>query len=151
MNKNLVLFPLIVLAFISCVNTGVFEKNTAIENAEWNSEKVLSFEYLSKDTLAVNNVYLNVRHAGNYAYSNLYLFVSTQAPNGKTQKDTLEFTLADTRGKWVGKGIGDIYELRMVYKLNIKFGQVGKYTFKVEQAMREPILKGIVDVGVRIE
>lgn len=136
---------------IGCVNTSVFEQNQSIEKARWEAENALRFEFIANDTLANHNVFLNVRHTGNYAYSNLYLFVTTQAPNGRLHIDTLEFTLANTTGKWIGKGIGDVYDLRMVYKKNIRFGQQGKYSFKIEQAMREPVLDGIADVGIRIE
>jgi len=85
-------------------------------------------------------------------YSNLYLFVTIKGPDGNKQRDTVNCMLADKRGQWLGKGIGDLWDLKIPYIGDFKFAQEGKYTVSFEQAMRvKNGLKGITDVGLRVE
>jgi gliding motility-associated lipoprotein GldH len=66
--------------------------------------------------------------------------------------DTVNCKLADNSGKWLGKGIGDLWDLQIPYIGGFKFAQKGKYTVSLEQAMRvENGLEGITDVGLRVE
>lgn len=136
---------------VACVNLNVYEKNQVINSALWPNDKIFRFEYISHDTLSSKNVDINLRHNDFYKYNNIYLFVTTIAPDGKSIKDTIEFTLADAKGKWVGSGVGNIYDLRLIYRQNISFGQIGKYIFYIQHGMREKELKDITDVGIRIE
>ena len=52
-------------------------------------------------------------------FRNIYLFVTTTSPDGKSITDTLQYNLADEKGKWYGKGFGDIHELKLPYKSNV--------------------------------
>ncbi len=75
-----------------------------------------------------------------------------QGPNGGILQDTVNCILADNRGKWLGKGVGDLWDLRIPYVGGFKFAQSGKYTVSLEQAMRvNNGLNGITDVGLRVE
>ena len=48
---------------------------------------------------------LKVRETTDYEYQNLFLFSHTEET-----KDTIEIVLSDKKGKWKGKGVGDIRE-----------------------------------------
>lgn len=145
-----VFFLFIVL--LSCDSNKVFEEYIEVENANWQKENIASFEFEAKDTSTAHNLYINIRNTGDYPYSNLYLFVTMQGPNGGLLKDTVNCILADNRGEWLGKGIGDLWDLRIPYVGGFKFAQKGNYVVSFEQAMRvEDGLKGITDVGLRVE
>ena len=90
-------------------------------------------------------------YEGGYSYSNIFLFVTTTSPGGQWIKDTLEMPLANSRGKWLGSGIGDLYFIRQLFKYNVRFPTSGVYTFKIVQGMRDTDLKGIRDIGLRLE
>jgi gliding motility-associated lipoprotein GldH len=92
-----------------------------------------------------------VRNTGKYEYSNLYLFVTAHSPNGNLVRDTVEITLADERGKWLGRGAASVFTLFYPYKTNIRFPMRGIYTFDIEQAMWIRDLGNISDIGLRIE
>jgi gliding motility-associated lipoprotein GldH len=92
-----------------------------------------------------------VRNAGGYQFSNLFIFFTTTIPSGKMERDTIEITLADETGKWLGDGLGDIWDNRQLFKSNFRFPEKGTYTFTLEQAMRVNPLPQIMDVGIRIE
>ena len=142
----------LVVSLISCDSNKVYEEYIEVENAIWQKENVASFKFEAKDTSQAHNLYINVRNTGDYAYSNLYLFVTLQGPNGSLLKDTIDCKLADKSGKWLGNGIGDLWDLQMPYIGGFKFAQKGEYVFSLEQAMRvENGLDGITDVGLRVE
>jgi gliding motility-associated lipoprotein GldH len=150
-NRILLLWLLITGITVSCKPSVDFAENMDIPGANWEAEKPIRFEFLSNDTVNFKDILFNLRHTGQYPYSNLFLFVTTLAPNGNTQKDTVEFLLADNRGRWFGSGIGDVHSLQLVFKRNIRFGQTGRYIFYVQHGMREKVLNGITDLGLLIK
>lgn len=137
--------------FSSCNDNRIFEENKAIPESGWDTSNVVSFNVEIKDPSTPANFYVNVRNADGYPYSNLFLFVKTRFPNGKQSNDTLECTLADDNGKWIGKGIGDIYDNRIPFKRNVRFPIAGVYTFEIQQGMRVSSVPLIMDIGLRIE
>jgi len=143
---------LFLLGLTSCDANKVFEEYIEVENANWQKENIASFEFTAKDTVTPHNLYINVRNTGTYAYSNIYLFVTMQGPDGGILKDTVNCILADNRGKWLGNGVGDLWDLRIPYVGGFKFAQSGLYTVTLEQAMRvDNGLEGITDIGLRVE
>lgn len=148
-NGSIIAF--IMLFTFACGPFDEYTQNIAVNNASWPIDKSLRFEYLSQDTLAEKDFFINLRHTGLYKYNNIYFFITILAPNGENIKDTVEFTLANPEGKWAGKGIGDLYDVRLAYKHNIRFGQLGKYTFIIQHGMRDLKLEEITDVGISIK
>ncbi len=153
LNKNkTVFFLLLILVLQACDTNKVFEEYIEVENGLWKKENLAHFEFEATDTISAHNLYINIRNKGNYSYSNLYLFVTLEGPNGNVLKDTVNCILADSRGKWLGSGIGDLWDLRVPYIGGFKFAQTGNYVVTLEQAMRiEEGLEGISDVGLRVE
>ena len=92
----------------SCDEGKVYHKYVEIPGNKWNARHVIHFDVPIEDTIRSCNVYILVRNNSNYAYNNLYLFVTTTSPLGYSVRDTLELILADQRGKWTGKGAADI-------------------------------------------
>lgn len=144
-------FGVILLLLFACDNHRVFDKNEEIPDNVWDVKNKIIFEVEITDTLSAHNMYVNVRQAEGYPYSNLYVFLNTKFPDGKTSSDTLNCILADLNGKWLGDGAGDIFDNRIPYRRNVRFPVVGTYTFEIIQAMRDEKLPLIMDVGLRIE
>jgi len=135
---------------VSCDRRMVYDQYSTIEGDGWTWSEVQDFAPVIEDTLAHYNVYLQVRHKGTYPVSNLYMFVHLIGPNGQTATDTVNFILAAPDGQWTGKGLGDMKELRLLYRKNIRFPEAGTYGISIEQGMRIPSVP-VVNVGVRIE
>ena len=145
-------FALICLFWVACTDKStLYEENKSIAEGNWDAEQVFKFETEIPDTSNGYNVYLNLRNAGNYPYSNIFLFVNTYFPSGTIDKDTVEIMLASPEGKWMGRGLGDIWDNRILFKRNVTFPEKGKYRFEIMQAMRLNPLPGITDAGMRIE
>jgi gliding motility-associated lipoprotein GldH len=135
----------------SCDPSRVYEKNIKIPDGIWEKEHKVGFEVFIDDTASAHNLYVNVRNTSLYPFSNLYLFIETMAPSGHTIRDTFEVILADDRGKWLGSGLGDIWDLQQIYKRNVRFAQRGNYFIQYQQAMRMDRLPFVLDTGLRIE
>ena len=148
---HLIIFCVLFTFFVSCDKNLVFEKNLAIPEKGWNKDSVITFNIPVTDTLHNNDFYINVRNDIKYKYSNLWLFIEIDQPGNKSVTDTFEITLADPSGKWLGEGFGGVKDRQIIYKKNVYFPVSGDYKINIRQGMRENVLKGITDIGVRLE
>jgi gliding motility-associated lipoprotein GldH len=136
---------------LSCNNNVVFTDSITMPEKKWELMNIPSFRVPVDDTLKSNNVIFTIRTGSSYPFRNIYLFVRTTSPDGKFITDTLEYFLADEKGKWYGKGFGDVHELNLPYKSNVYFPVRGTYQFSIQHGMRVEDLDGVYDFGLRIE
>ena len=141
----------VVMVICACDPDRIYESNVEIPDEGWQRAERARFEAEITDTVSPCNIYINVRNNSDYKYMNLWLFVDTYSPLGTVERDTVEIMLADHRGKWQGHGLGAKFDLRMVFRKNVRFPAAGKYIFMYEQAMRDEPVTGIDDIGLRIE
>lgn len=141
----------LMIPFLASCNDDDFDKRTVIPEAEWHQENRVAFDVDINDTASIYEFGIGLRHLENYRYSNLFVFLHTAMPNGNVTHDTIECTLATPEGKWIGKSSGSMRDLTLPLNENLKFPLLGTYHFEIEQAMREPVLKGISDIGIYIE
>jgi gliding motility-associated lipoprotein GldH len=149
-SRLFIILPVLSFILASCDSETLYDDNKSFPDNVWKADKILRFEVDLKDTVNICKFYLNVRHSTNYRYSNLFLFINTTFPDGKEARDTVECILADPSGKWLGRGISDVRDNQVLLRRGIRFPQQGKYIFEFEQAMREPELDGMMDIGMRI-
>lgn len=151
MKQFLGVLAIAALVFLAaCDKNRLFEENKSIEGG-WKWAEPVEFAVAIPDTVTPYNVYINIRNTSAYRFANLYLYLTTTFPNGKQSKDTLNCLLADERGKWLGKGAGDLLDNQILIKHNVYFNSKGTYKFKLEQIMRVDPLTEITDVGMRFE
>jgi gliding motility-associated lipoprotein GldH len=136
--------------FISCNSNTIFNQNVELPSQGWYKNNAVSFNINITDSLTNYDFGLSVRNTTNYRYSNLYVFLITEFPNGNISRDTIECILANKEGKWLGKGWGDIKENQISLKTGLRFPLNGNYRFLIQQAMRVDTLIGIHDVGLSL-
>lgn len=154
MRQLRIFIPLVLMLlvlFTACDSRRVFEKNIPVPENKWLADKPVVLQMNITDTVLPHNVYINLRNASHYPFSNIFLFLNTTFPDGRRDRDTLEIMLAGPDGKWLGDGLGDIWDNRVLFKKNVAFPQAGEYRFELVQAMRLDPLPGIMDVGMRVE
>jgi len=139
------------LTFSSCDSSRIFEENMEVSPEGWDASAPFTFSFDVTDTLTPCNFYLNVRHTGAYKYSNLYVFIKTIFPNNEMARDTFECVLQQSDGKWLGSGTGGGRDHQIPFKMGLRFPLKGSYIFEIEQAMREPKLKDLKSIGIRVE
>ena len=151
-NSNLLSLILIsALLMISCNSNIVYTDSFSMEENVWQLTSIPVYNVAVADTVSANDIFFSVRTGSSYPFRNIFLFVTTTSPDGKSITDTLEYQLADEKGRWLGKGLGDINELRLPYKTNVSFPVTGTYQIRVQHGMRVEDLKGVYDFGLRVE
>lgn len=141
---------LISILMISCGRNIIFTDSAAIPGNLWEIGNVQRFQVPVKDTVNSDDIFFTIRTGSSYPYRNIYLFVTTTSPVGKSITDTLQYYLADEKGNWLGKGFGDIHELVLPYKTNVFFPVSGTYLIQVQHGMRVKELKGVYDFGIKV-
>jgi gliding motility-associated lipoprotein GldH len=151
--KPILIIIIFIVIIFSCNHKVISEDYQILKNSEWSQDSILVFVINIKDSTQIYNLSLNVRNEGRYPYSNLWLFISMLPPSGKELKDTVELMLATPDGRWLGSGLGYLYEKKYPYKQNIFFPRKGNYSINVRQGMRteKGVLKGIHDFGICLE
>ncbi len=155
MKKFVFRFISVLVLFISifaCNKGSVFGEYKTIPRAIWHRDSMVVFQIKVSDTLQNHNLFIDVRNDIEYKYSNLWLFIGIVQPGDSTTvTDTLEVTLADPTGKWLGNGFGGIKTSETLFKKNVFFPVSGNYEIQIKQGMRGTQLDGITEIGFRME
>lgn len=155
--KNSFLILLFAILLISCDKKRVFDQYKTVGDA-WQKDSIANFVFNNQDTTDRYDLFVNLRSNNDYAFNNIFLIVSLEAPGGLTKVDTLEYKMAEPDGKLMGEGFSDVKESKLFYKEKEKFPILGDYKIGIQQAVRqsgkvagEKELEGITEVGFRIE
>ncbi|MBE6301057.1 MAG: gliding motility lipoprotein GldH [Parabacteroides distasonis] len=145
-----IFFIAIHFLFFSCVNPALYHQYQAIEQTKWEKDKEYYFTFEIEDATCLYDIYFEVRNNNLYPYQNLWIFYSEEPPIGSLYKDTTECMLADEFGKWHGEGFSLFHSSFLLRKAH-KFPHAGQYTYSIRQGMRDDVLKGIQEIGLRVE
>lgn len=144
------------VTLVSCDKSRVFDDFHSVGSA-WHRDSIVSYNLPKLDTTKSYDLFVNLRTSNKYPFSNLFLIVALEQPDGMTKVDTLEYQMAEPDGTMLGNGFSDIKESKLYYKEKMKF-KTGKYRVQIKQAVRETgkvdglqELPGITEVGFRIE
>ncbi|PLX24226.1 MAG: gliding motility lipoprotein GldH [Salinivirgaceae bacterium] len=142
---------ILVVIFSGCDKSRVFDEYAAMPEENWNMDSIKYFPFQIEDSLAIYNMYINIRNTGKYEFSNLIVFVETDLPGQLKLRDTVNCILADEKGEWLGSGFGSIWTSKIPYKIKFRFPRNGQYDVHIQHGMRKEDLTGISDIGIRIE
>lgn len=131
------------LLLVACSRSTMYTNYQTIPLEGWSMDSVLRFEVPVTDTVNAYDVLLHIRHTDAYPYQNMWLFAND---GGKT--DTIEFYLADDRGRWLGNGQA-IKDMPVLYRENVVLKD-SLYILTLEEGMRDIVLRGISEIGVEI-
>lgn len=149
--RHIIPLMLLLPAITGCQRGVIYSHTIPVSPEGWRSDDFVKFEMLVTDTLTPHSLDVHIRNDGRYGFSNLFLFVTTTAPTGVSIKDTIECTLADPSGKWLGRGTGGQFQHTIPYKYQVIFPYSGKYVIEIEHGMRTDPLPYIRDVGITIK
>ena len=130
----------------SCRHDIVYSDFVAIPSGEWDENQLQEFAFNIADRKAADDILLYVRHTERYPYQNMWLFVR----GNRQYMDTVEFYLADDRGRWLGDKHHGFIEMPVLLEENYHFPDTGRYYFAVQHGMRDSLLRGVTDVGIEV-
>ena len=147
-----IIFVFLSLLLLVCCNTNTESSYSVFEEDSWHADSIITLNHSVVDTITKQNLYLKIRHTTDFEYQNIFLFVDFQ-----DKRDTIEVTLSEKNGKWLGSGFGDVKEVEYCFAKEIIFNSKKTSNVNVEQAMRygdQPVitnLKGIIALGINIK
>src|SRR4051812_27717133 len=136
-NISLVLFTMAVL-FSGCMPSPYYQQTYPVPENAWQSRYVPVYKFEISDTTAAYKMFFLIRHTDAYPFSNIWLIVSLKQPGDSTfRKVRIEIPLAEQSGKWMGRGMGEIWEQMMPVNYQLNAGGItpflkrkGKYEMK---------------------
>ncbi|TCK83181.1 gliding motility lipoprotein GldH [Albibacterium bauzanense] len=151
MKAKLSLLIILFFGLAACSDNALIDQNIPIKNKAWLYEQKPLFpvHITNKDT--PYHLYLNLRNSIDYPFSNIFILIHQQNPDKTRITYRVEVKLANPEGLWKGKSAGSLISQQVRFLKDYHFTDTGKYTFQFEQNMRVNGLKGISDIGLRIE
>jgi len=146
--QYILLFSLSFVCF-SCTKPVYYELYQTIDSP-WDKDKAYFFTCEIEDITVSYNISIHIRNNKLYPYQNLWLLYKEVQPEGIVVRDTIACVLTDDYGKWLGSGIS-VYHLTIPIRHQYTFPRTGQYIFTIQQGMRDSKLKGIENIGLRIE
>jgi gliding motility-associated lipoprotein GldH len=154
MNRQLHRFALIAILAIAgfgCNPSPEFAVVRDIPGEAWYADSMLVFDVEVSDTTVTYRVEVDVRHAGTYAYRNLYVGRDVLNKGGTVYQDTAEFQLASPEGQWIGDGITGLKSVTLPYRSEgLRFPKPDTYRFRLQHLMRDEPLNGIHSVALKL-
>lgn len=139
------------IAMTSCEEPAMYDEFVPISDAGWSADSSVTFDVVVNDTTSRYAVYVRIRHNADFPYQNLYMFRSIRNGNEQIYEDKINYRVAEPNGKWLGDGFGALKTIDAPYSRNsLKFTKRGTYQFRFTQGMRDSVLQGVEEVGLRI-
>ena len=149
--KHLFLAFLGVSVMLSCRPSPILDELTSFEDHKWHMDSVVQVQWEPQDSGIPVFMSLYVRHLSDYPYNNLFLFRTVSTVEGMAYSDTVDVQLADELGRWNGSGMSNLKTIMVpVGKSAVRFKKGERYTLRIQHGMRDTVLYGIQDVGVRL-
>lgn len=140
---------LVGLMLFSCSDDAVYDQVESFEKKIWAQGEQIVFEVDVDDTIQPFDFEITLRTTTDYAFSNLWVYISSKAPDDVTSKVAQRINIARPDGSWIGKASGTIVESKLIYRTQ-SFPFKGKYVFTIEQATQEEEIKEVLDLSLRI-
>ena len=140
------------LSLSSCGPEIVLDEWTTFGEEAWHMDSAVVAVWEPKDAETPVFMSMYIRHLVDYPYNNLYLFRTIESTEGVEYADTVNIALADDLGRWNGDGMSTLKTLHIpIGKGAVRFRDDERYTLRIQQGMRDTLLYGIQDVGVKFE
>lgn len=135
----------------ACENNYHYNETQEIAGGNWTYSDTLDFRFRIDDTMAMYNLYLDIRYADTFATQNVYVKLHTVFPDGKRMSKQRSFDLFDARGQPLGECSGRTCRLHTLLQENAYFNAPGEYRIALEQYTRRDVLPGILSIGLSLD
>ena len=136
----------------ACKNSTYYHSFQPVHNTGWEKCDTLIYNLPSPIPIGSYEIQIGVRHFASYKYKDLWIEISHNlTDNHSLNIDTLNITLADEKGDWLGHGIGGViqYTNKEKHVLSIT-DSIEQPAFKIIHLMDEVPLKGVYDMGIQL-
>jgi gliding motility-associated lipoprotein GldH len=149
--KKSLFFILTFFLLSACHQLDIYEKTASFPNHAWTGSNRLTFEFAVTDTSARYNLFAVIRHLDAYHWNNVWLSITTIAPDDTAVTQQVNLKLGDNAKGWLGAEMDDVIEHRVRLNATPVRLKKGNYTFILQQIMREDPLQFVMNAGIRVE
>lgn len=111
----------------------------------WKYGDTVWFEPTHPDSLCRGRLAVGIRHENDFPYTSLWLETTIEEVAGQ-RTDTLELILADSFGRWTGRGIGTSFQA--IDTIAVSFLHHSESRIGVRHIMKADTLCGVSQVGI---
>jgi gliding motility-associated lipoprotein GldH len=148
MKKLILPLVLLSLVFTSCDKAKVYEKYLDNERITWNRFDVKTFQVPIEDASSTYDFYVVIRHADAFPLDFLHMKFIINTPSGESRTIDQKVMLKNKDGKWLGDGMGDLWDVTYLFRNDLKITEPGTCTVEISSAMSQADLPGIMQVGL---
>ena len=149
-SKSAGIVLILTLLLVSCGGQPVFEKSYSFKGNSWSQKVKPAFKIAIEDTTKAYNFTITFRVTTDYAYNNVWFYLNTKTPDGKTAREPFEIKITNSDGTWAGVKTGTVVETNLNFNRR-KLPKKGNYYFTLEQGVTMNKLDEVLDVGLRVE
>ena len=148
--KNIVALVIAFVLITSCGNRTVFKEYRKLDNVSWNRFDIQNFDIeVQKDEQY--DFYFFLRHHTNFPYEYLDINVTFYMPGGEMRSGEYHFELKDDNGKWKSNGMGELWDIEMLIRKNLKMKKGGVCKIRIENKMTKMETPGIMEIGLVVK
>lgn len=148
--RNSWLLILGLLFLTACSEQPLYEKVVSFDGKQWKQDVTPVFKVKIDDVDVNYNFTINLRTTTDYKYSNLWIFLKTETPDGMVERKPFQIMIANPDGSWIGNKTGTVVETPLVFRQR-KLPLKGQYTFTIEQGITQSKVDEVLDLGFRVE
>jgi gliding motility-associated lipoprotein GldH len=152
-NTRFLFIFLFILFLVSCNNEGVFYQYRHIDRGRWYSDSVIQFKI---DATALNlgvpyDLSIEITSNGRYPYRDIWMQVAHNLTDTTLHYEEVHYFLADDFGRWLGDGVGGLYQLSLPLYLSVPLDTTYHYVIQLKHIMDDNPLHGIEKMGLKLE
>lgn len=154
MRRNIILCLLLSGLMAGCLPAPFYQKAEGIPNNAWSYSFRPTFTFDITDTTVGYQPFFLIRHTQAYPFNNIWVWVYVTEPGDSVAKKArINIPLAETNGRWMGFGMGEIYEQRLPVSFgdSVHIRKAGTYTVSIAQNMRLNPLPDVLHVGIMVK
>jgi gliding motility-associated lipoprotein GldH len=134
-----------------CNSKTIMDMSESLEGENWRMDDTLRGTFQVTDTNHYHNIFLQTRLTGDFPFSNFYVKMILEAPDGERFESIKSFEITTKAGKWLGKGLGDLHSYSLPVYPSFVPHKNGSYSILAVQYMRRDDLLGCHDRGLKVE
>lgn len=146
MIRNSWIFIGLIAICFSCGKAPFYEKSVSFDKKEWTRDLKPQFSVKIDDIDKPYDFTISLRTTTDYKYSNLWIFLKTEAPDGTSAREPFEIRIAYPDGSWIGNKSGTIVETPLHFKKR-KLPLKGNYKFTIEQGITNSEVDEVLDIS----
>lgn len=98
--------------FVGCGDrTDLYSCYRSLPREGWKFGKAVEFVPVHADSICRGAFVVAISHGNDYPYTALRLEVARTVAGGEMLRDTVDISVADRYGQWLGRGIGTLFQL----------------------------------------